>query len=188
MYLRRHRRRKGGENYEYWTLVESIRTSRGPRQRTVATLGKLAGFDKDERAGRPEKVERQIGRWLGRNTAAENVFTVETIVRDGLAIGLRIEEDQSKLDWSKIAHGAYLLRTNCSKQYPCKLWRWYIHLTEVEDAFRVGKSDLGLRPVHHHREDRVQAHIMVCFMALAMWRTLEMWLKGKGSVTVRGRS
>jgi hypothetical protein len=53
-------------------------------------------------------------------------------------------------------------------------------LTEVEDAFRVGKSDLGLRPVHHQREDRVQAHIMVCFLALAMWRTLQMWLKGKG--------
>lgn len=49
-----------------------------------------------------------------------------------------------------------------------------------EDAFRVGKSDLGLRPVYHHREDRVQAHILVCFLALAMWRCLEMWLKAKG--------
>lgn len=133
-----------------------------------------------KRPGKPEKVERRIGRWLGRNTAAENVFTVETIVRDGMAVGLYIEEDQSKLDWSRIAHGAYLLRTNCLEQDPCKLWRWYIHLTEVEDAFRVGKSDLGLRPVHHHREDRVQAHIMVCFLGLAMWRTLEMWLKSKG--------
>ena len=44
----------------------------------------------------------------------------------------------------------------------------------------MGKSDLGLRPVYHHREDRVQAHILVCFLALAMWRCLEMWLKAKG--------
>jgi len=55
-----------------------------------------------------------------------------------------------------------------------------MHLTEVEDAFRVGKSDLGLRPVYHHREDRVQAHILVCFLALVMWRYLEMWLQSKG--------
>jgi transposase len=133
-----------------------------------------------KRPANPEKVGRRIGRWLGRNTAAENVFTVDVIMRDGLASGLRIEEDQSKMDWCKASHGSYLLRTNCSEQDPRKLWRWYIHLTEVEDAFRVGKSDLGLRPLHHHREDRVQAHIMICFLGLTMWRTLEMWLKGKG--------
>ncbi len=133
-----------------------------------------------KRPANPEKVGRRIGRWLGRNTAAENVFSVETVIKDELAVGLRIEEDQTKMDWCKASHGAYLLRTNCQEQEPCKLWRWYIHLTEVEDAFRVGKSDLGLRPVHHQRQDRVQAHIMVCFLGLAMWRTLEMWLKGKG--------
>lgn len=58
--------------------------------------------------------------------------------------------------------------------------RWYIQLTDVEDAFRVGKSDLGLRPVYHHREDRVQAHILVCFRSPAMWRCLEMWLRSRG--------
>jgi hypothetical protein len=43
MFLRRNRREVNGESYEYWTLVESYRTERGPRQRVVATLGKLAG-------------------------------------------------------------------------------------------------------------------------------------------------
>lgn len=131
---------------------------------------------------RPRKllpVERRIGKWLGRNTAAERVFEVELIIEDEKAVGLRIEEDESKLDWAQASQGAYLLRTNCTEEDPCKLWRWYIHLTEVEDAFRVGKSDLGLRPVYHQREDRVQAHIMVCFLALAMWRCLEMWLASK---------
>jgi len=51
MFLRRNRRKKNGELYEYWTLVESIRTERGPRQRIVATLGKLPGLDEDERSG-----------------------------------------------------------------------------------------------------------------------------------------
>ncbi|MFA5264678.1 MAG: IS1634 family transposase, partial [Opitutaceae bacterium] len=51
MFLRRNRRKKHGEIYEYWTLVESVRTARGPRQRVVATLGKLPGLDEDEKAG-----------------------------------------------------------------------------------------------------------------------------------------
>ena len=133
-----------------------------------------------KRRAKPEPIERRIGKWLGRNTAAEKIFTVEVITEEGWAVGLRIEEDESKLGWAQAAQGAYLLRTNCTEQDPCKLWHWYIHLTEVEDAFRTGKSDLGLRPVFHQREDRVQAHIMVCFLALVMWRSLEMWLEGKG--------
>jgi len=133
-----------------------------------------------KRNAKPYPLERRIGKWLGRNTSAEKIFTVEVITEDGWAVGLRIEEDESKLGWAQVAQGAYLLRTNCREQDPRKLWHWYIHLTEVEDAFRTGKSDLGLRPVFHQREGRVQAHIMVCFLALVMWRSLEMWLKGKG--------
>jgi len=132
-----------------------------------------------KRKAKPDPIERRIGKWLGRNTAAEKIFTVEVITQEGWAVGLRIEEDESKLGWAQAAQGAYLLRTNCTEQDPRKLWHWYIHLTEVEDAFRTGKSDLGLRPVFHQREDRVQAHIMVCFLALVMWRSLEMWLAGK---------
>lgn len=70
MFLRRNRKRAGGEVYEYWTLVESVRTARGPRQRIVATLGKLPGLEEDERLGweevtrlldgRPRRIRRQI--------------------------------------------------------------------------------------------------------------------------------
>ena len=59
MFLRRNRKRAGGEVYEYWTLVESVRTVRGPRQRIVATLGKLPGLDEDERLGW-EEVRRLL--------------------------------------------------------------------------------------------------------------------------------
>ena len=62
MFLRRNRRRKNGETYEYWTLVETVRTARGPRQRIVATLGKLPGRDEDERAGWEEVVRLLDGR------------------------------------------------------------------------------------------------------------------------------
>ena len=73
-----------------------------------------------------------------------------------------------------------MLRTNCEETDPAQLWRWYIQLTQAEAAFRTAKSDLGLRPIFHHKEDRVQAHLLVCFLALALWRTLEQWMQAKG--------
>ena len=60
------------------------------------------------------------------------------------------------------------------------MWRTYIELTEVEDAFRTSKHDLGMRPIYHQKKDRTQAHILVCFLALAMWRTLQQWMKASG--------
>ena len=51
MYLRRRSRKRDGIEYESWALVESVRTARGPRQRTVASIGKLPGLDKEERVG-----------------------------------------------------------------------------------------------------------------------------------------
>ena len=128
-----------------------------------------------------DPVERRIGRWLGRHTMAEKIFTVEVqIDAAGRACALQITEDESKADWAQLAHGTYLLRTNCQEEDPQKLWRWYIQLTQAEAAFRCAKSDLGLRPVYHHKEKRVQAHILICFLALAMWRALESWLQAKG--------
>jgi transposase len=55
-----------------------------------------------------------------------------------------------------------------------------MQLTQAEDAFRISKSDLSLRPVFHHKTQRVEAHILVCSLSLALWRTLEMWMNGKG--------
>ena len=128
-----------------------------------------------------EGVGRRIGRHLGKNPAAAAIIDAE-VLRDGLgrACALRIS---SRLDAGQKAHrekGAYLLRTNCEETDPVLLWKWYIQLTQAEAAFRAAKSDLGLRPIYHHKEDRVQAHILVCFLALALWRTLEQWMQQKG--------
>jgi transposase len=152
---------------------------RRQRERLRAKLVQIDAALRRQKA-RPAPIERRIGKWLGRNTAAEKVFRVEVLLESSWATGLRIEEDESRLEWTRRSQGAYLLRTNCREQDPRKLWHWYIQLTEVEDAFRTGKSDLGLRPVHHQLEHRAQAHILVCFIALAMWRSLEMWRQGAG--------
>jgi transposase len=127
------------------------------------------------------KIERRIGRWLGRFPAAERLIevTVERNVQ-GRACALKIVERAERTAWAEHAHGAYLLRTNCPEKDPVQLWRWYMQLTQAEEAFRISKSDLSLRPVFHQKTERVEAHILVCFLSLALWRTLEMWMKGKG--------
>jgi hypothetical protein len=127
-----------------------------------------------------EAVGRRIGRHLGKYPAAAAVIVAEVQTdKQGRAAGLNIS---SKLELGQRVHrqkGAYLLRTNCEETDPALLWKWYIQLTQAEAAFRTAKSDLGLRPIYHHKQDRVQAHILVCFLALALWRTLEQWMQSK---------
>lgn len=72
------------------------------------------------------------------------------------------------------------MRTNCTENDPAQIWKWYVQLNEAEECFRIGKSDLNLRPVFHQKSERVEAHILVCFLTLALWRCLEMWMKLKG--------
>ena len=128
-----------------------------------------------------EQVGRRIGRALGKYPAATRI--IEAQVRknqEGCACGLQI---YSRLEQGQSAHarwGAYLLRTNCEQTDPAILWRWYTQLIAAEAAFRTAKSDLGLRPIYHHTESQVEAHILVCFLALALWRSLEQWMAAKG--------
>lgn len=61
----------------------------------------------------------------------------------------------------------------------------YIQLSEAEAAFRIHKSDLSIRPIWHQRTERVQAHILVCFLAYLLWKTLEQWQSHPDWVTAR---
>ena len=83
-----------------------------------------------------------------------------------------------------LREGCYLLRSNVGDWSDEELWKAYIQLTEAEAAFRIHKSDLSLRPIWHQKEDRVLAHILVCFLAYVLWKTLA-GLCRKG-VTVQG--
>ena len=83
-------------------------------------------------------------------------------------------------DWSQLADGCYLLRSNLTGVDAATLWRRYIQLTEAEWAFRITKDELEIRPIWHHKEDRVKAHILVCFLAYALWKTLAGWMRGAG--------
>jgi len=83
-------------------------------------------------------------------------------------------------EWAALSEGCYLLRTNLTETDPATLWKRYIQLTEAEWAFRIAKDELAIRPVWHQTANRVKAHILVCFLAYALWKTLSAWMRGSG--------
>jgi transposase len=96
--------------------------------------------------------------------------------------GLRLHVERSEAfdAWAAISEGAYVLRTNIEDWNDEQLWRAYIQLTQAEAAFRIHKDQLRVRPIWHQRADRVQAHILVCFLAFVLWKCLEMWQQRAG--------
>jgi transposase len=83
-------------------------------------------------------------------------------------------------DWSQLADGCYLLRSNLTDVDAATLWKRYIQLTEAEWAFRITKDELSIRPIWHQKECRVKAHILVCFLAYVLWKTLAGWMNKSG--------
>jgi len=126
-------------------------------------------------------VNRQIGRILQQNQRAAGRFAI-VLEPDGCPAGFRLRADHNASfdDWVALSEGAYLLRSNITDWGDQQLWKAYIQLTQAEAAFRIQKDQLNVRPIWHQREDRVQAHILVCFLAFVLWKSLEMWQQRAG--------
>jgi transposase len=116
-------------------------------------------------------VAQRVGRLMGQNTRAAGLFQVEVKEVQGRA-SLVWQKVESWRDWATLSEGCYLLRSNVADWSDEELWKTYIQLTEAEAAFRIHKSDLMIRPIWHQKEDRVLAHILVCFLAYVLWKTL----------------
>jgi transposase len=164
--------RKEKENVILKRFVENLETR----------LRKLAEQAQAGRARDRQKIERQIGRLFERNSRAASLFRVEVTESStgNQRLSINLTKNEERYRWAMETGGSYILRTNWSETDPKTLWNTYIQLTEVEDSFRTEKYDLGMRPIFHHKEDRTQAHILVCFLALTMWRTLQQWMKASG--------
>jgi len=125
-----------------------------------------------KRAQQVGQIERRVGRLLGQNTRAAGLFEVQIrAAADGAAevVWKKVETWRA---WAQLSEGSYVLRSNVSGWSDEELWRAYIQLTDAETAFRIQKSDLSLRPVWHQKENRVLAHILVCFLAFVLWKLL----------------
>jgi hypothetical protein len=90
---------------------------------------------------------------------------------------LEFSLDRAKLRQVRRREGRYLLRTNLGAHDPAQLWSFYIQLTEVEQAFKELKHDLAVRPIYHHAEHRIEAHIFVAFLAYCLQVTLKARLR-----------
>jgi len=133
-----------------------------------------------QRAQSPVAIAQRVGRLLGRNSRAAKLFQVDVGTDAHRAATVQWTMSPTWRDWARLSEGCYVLRSNLVEWGAADLWTAYIHLTDAETAFRIQKSDLQLRPIWHQKETRVQAHILVCFLAYVLWKTLAQWCHAVG--------
>ena len=149
----------------------------------VASLGRR--MEKSRKRLDRDILQRQVGRLLGRNSRGAGRYQIEIVDDASTAAGVRLQCSVRRQwdEWAQYSEGTYILRTNITDWTPQSLWTAYVQLTEAEAAFRIHKSDLSMRPIWHHKAARIKAHILVCFLAYVLWKTLEKWqsLAGLGN-------
>jgi hypothetical protein len=146
---------------------------RGMRQRRLTTywqrLGELAGqaLSRDQLLQKLGAARDRAGR------VAAGLVRVSVTAAGALSYQL----DRAKLWQVRQREGRYLLRTNLSADDPETVWRCYMQLVAVEEAFRTLKGDLGLRPIFHRKAERIEAHLFVAFLAYCLTTTLRQQLR-----------
>jgi transposase len=168
----------GAETFILCRSADRATKEQAMRERFVARIE--AGLTKIRAACERQrcdvgKIERRVGRLLGKNSRAAGLFTVVVSAPATGGASIRWSRKRSAEASARLRQGCYVLRSNVTDWDAEELWHAYMHLTDAEAAFRIQKSDLRLRPVWHQKAERVQAHILVCFLAYVMRKTLEGW-------------
>jgi len=151
-------------------------------RRITEALARLAArLARSKKRHDPATLNRQIGRILQQNQRAAARFAI-ALEPDGCPAGFRLTVAGNAAfdDWAALSEGTYLLRSNITDWSDQQLWKAYIQLTQAEAAFRIQKDQLIVRPIWHQRHTSVQAHILVCFLAFVLWKSLEMWQQRAG--------
>jgi len=117
-------------------------------------------------------IAKRVGKLMAHNSRAGGLFQTEIVTDATGRTQLRWEKSESWREWSELSEGCYVLRSNVTDWSEEELWRAYMQLTEAEAAFRIQKTDLRIRPIWHQKTERVLAHILVCFLAYVLWKTL----------------
>jgi transposase len=153
-------------------------------ERMEAKLKKLQAAAESGRLRDPAVAHQRLGRLKERYWRAASAFDVqispipEPTGKSRLSITWI--RNPRWTDWAAVSEGCYLLRTNLADTDPVTLWKRYIQLTDAEWAFRITKDELKIRPIWHQNKDRVKAHILVCFLAYVLWKTLAQLMRGGG--------
>ena len=174
-----------GDGVETFILCRSAdrkRKEQAMRQRFAERIEK--GLDKLVNSCRRRRqevgvIERRVGRLLERQQRAAKFYAVQVQATDA---GARLTWQRRDDVWQQHEQrdGCYVLRSNVTDWSAEELWTAYTQLTEAEAAFRLQKDQLKLRPVWHQKAERVTAHILVCFLAYVLRKTLEGWSKRAG--------
>ena len=153
------------------------------RQRRALAKGlkKLHDRVAQGRLKKRDKILEAIGRLKGRYPKAHSFVDIQVSDKP---VSLTYSWRVAKFKEALARDGAYLLRSNQAGWSAQQFWETYIQLTVVEKAFRVLKSELLLRPIWHHYSGRTQAHIFVCVLAYALWKTLDHLAKRAGLLTL----
>lgn len=181
----------GPEGHELFILARSTdrrQKERAMHQRFIDRMEvDLQKMQRSAGSGRLKDLQlahRRLGRIQQRYWRASGAFDVKiiTIKKPVNKARLKIIFKRNKRwgDWAELSEGCYLLRTNLTDIDPKTLWKRYIQLTEAEWAFRIVKDELVIRPIWHQKADRVKAHILVCFLAYVLWKTLAQWMQRAG--------
>jgi len=128
-----------------------------------------------------DKILEQVGRLKGRYRQAAKLVTI-TVEKGGKS-HVRWKWKTEAIRSVLLQDGAYLLQSNYGQWSAEKFWETYMQLTVAEKAFRVLKSELLIRPMWHRYEGRVEAHVMICVLAYALWKTLDHLAKQAGLET-----
>jgi transposase len=152
--------------------------------RLEAALRKMQASAESGRLKDEATANRRLGRLMCQYWRAAGAFDVkiERLSPPHGKVRLRVAWTRNDRwnDWAALSEGCYLLRTNLQETDPAVLWKRYIQLTEAEWAFRITKDELEIRPIWHQKTDRVLAHILVCFLAYVLWKTLGQWMQRSG--------
>jgi len=143
---------------------------RRQRRGLAKALKKLVARVAQGRLKKRDKIVEAVGRLKERFPKARAFVDIKVSVR---GVSLKYAWNVDKFKAALARDGAYLLRSNQAGWSPQEFWETYMQLTVVERAFRVLKSELLLRPIWHHYSNRTQAHIFVCVLAYALWKTLD---------------
>jgi transposase len=154
------------------------------RTRLLAGLQRMQAAAESGRLKDAAVANRRLGRLQQRCARAAGAFDVtlrtESDARGKPRLHVAWTENQAWKDWAELSEGCYLLRTNLTEVDPATLWKRYIQLTDAEWAFRITKDELRIRPIWHQTTARVKAHILVCFLAYVLWKTLAQWMQHSG--------
>jgi transposase len=157
-----------GELYVLAESADRVSKERAIRRRKLkwlwARLKEISGMQLTR-----EELLMKLGAARSQANAAWRLLVID-VAEEEASFTYKLNRD--KLGRARRREGRYLLRTNLTEQDPAKLWSYYLQLVVVEEAFKNLKGDLAVRPIHHQKEERIEAHIFIAFLAYCLHATL----------------